>query len=107
MKAIVDAQLPPALCRWLGERGHDAVHVFELGLVGTTDEAIAAHAESNQLYVISKDQDFPLLRYPDRFGLLWLRCGNTTNRALVEWLDRRWPRIEHLLATGERMIEVR
>jgi predicted nuclease of predicted toxin-antitoxin system len=106
MKFIVDAQLPPALCRWLFERGHDAEHVFDVGLVGTADEAIANYAEANGLFVVSKDQDFLILKYPDRFGLLWLRCGNTTNRALVAWLDRRWSRIEELLAAGERVIEV-
>ena len=32
MKFIVDAQLPPALARWLREQGHQAEHVAEAGL---------------------------------------------------------------------------
>jgi len=31
MKFIVDAQLPPALARWLCEQGHQAEHVQDVG----------------------------------------------------------------------------
>jgi predicted nuclease of predicted toxin-antitoxin system len=37
VKFLVDNQLPVALTRWLRERGHDAVHVLELGL-GQADD---------------------------------------------------------------------
>ena len=32
MKFLVDMPLSPSLARWLRERGHDAVHAFEVGL---------------------------------------------------------------------------
>jgi predicted nuclease of predicted toxin-antitoxin system len=32
MRFLVDAQLPPALARWLAEKGHDARHVADVGL---------------------------------------------------------------------------
>lgn len=54
-----------------------------------------------------QDEDFVTLRLPDRFGLIWLRCGNATNAALAAWLEPRWDRIEALLDQGERFIEVR
>jgi predicted nuclease of predicted toxin-antitoxin system len=38
----VDAQLPPALARWLAEQGHAAEHVFDLGMAGADDKAIWA-----------------------------------------------------------------
>ena len=107
MKFLIDAQLPPALCQWLQARGHAAVHVYDIGLGGASDEAIADRAVADQAMLISKDEDFLILRLPDRFGLLWLRCGNATNRALSAWLDARWDRVEALLAAGERMIELR
>ena len=44
---------------------------------------------------------------PDRFGFLWLRCGNMKNATLVNWLDDRWNGVEALLSAGERLIEVR
>ncbi len=106
MKFLVDAQLPPALCRWLEARGHEAEHVTDIGLIAASDGAIAAHSEANGATLISKDEDFVVLRLPDRFALLWLRSGNATNRALGEWLALRWDRIEALLAAGERLVEV-
>jgi predicted nuclease of predicted toxin-antitoxin system len=107
MNFLIDAQLPPALCGWLRERGHHAVHVFEIGMVGASDEAIAARAEADGAILVSKDEDFMTLRLPDRFAFLWLRCGNATNRALAAWLEARWERIAALLETGERFVEAR
>lgn len=107
MKFLVDAQLPPALCGWLRERGHEAVHVFEIDMTGASDAAIAARAEADGAILVSKDEDFVALRLPDRYALLWLRCGNTTTKALIVWLDARWGRIEALLTHGERLIEAR
>jgi len=107
MRFIIDAQLPPALVDWLRERGHDAIHVADVGLLGASDEAIGAKAEAEDLILVTKDEDFVLLRHPDRFGLLWLRCGNATNRALAAWLDARWLQIEHALVSGERFVEAR
>ena len=89
---LVDAQLPPALCRWLAARGCKAVHVGEIGLGAASDAAIAAHAETQGMALISKDEDFVFLRLPDRFAFVWLRCGNATNRALIAGLEPRWMR---------------
>lgn len=107
MKFLIDAQLPPALCGWLRERGHQAVHVFEIGMLAATDAKIAARAEEDGVVLVSKDEDFVTLRLPNRFAFLWLRCGNATNRALAGWLEARWERIETLLAQGERFVEAR
>lgn len=107
MRFLVDAQLPPALCRWLEARGHLAEHVSEIGLLTASDADIAQRAATDQAILISKDEDFLILRQPDRFALLWLRCGNATNRALNLWLDLRWDQVDTLLARGERLIELR
>ena len=107
MRFLIDAQLPPALCRWLRERGHEAAHVAELGLIAAADAEIANHAEAHDMVLVSKDEDFMVLRLPDRFALLWLRCGNATNRALAAWLEPRWAQVEALLEAGERFVEVR
>ena len=37
MKFLVDAQLPPGLARWLVARGHEADHVFDIGLGAASD----------------------------------------------------------------------
>jgi len=105
MNFLVDAQLPPGLCLWLAARGHRAAHVTERD-GRLADAAVANWAESEGLILVSKDEDFLLLRLPDRFAFLWLRCGNATNRALADWLEARWTRVEELLAAGEQVIEL-
>lgn len=42
MRFLIDAQLPPALCGWFEARGHEAVHVSAIGMVGASDTEIAA-----------------------------------------------------------------
>lgn len=107
MRFLVDAQLPPAFADWLKGRGHHADHVANLGLMAATDRAIADLAEREGYVLVSKDDDFLRLRWPDRFALLWLRVGNATNCALIAWLEPRWPVAEQMLEAGERLIELR
>lgn len=107
MKFLIDAQLPPGLCRWFEARGFEAEHVVNSGLGAASDFAIANYAEMQDLILVSKDDDFLTLRLPNRFALLWLRCGNTTNRSLALWIDERWERVEMLLKSGEGLVELR
>jgi predicted nuclease of predicted toxin-antitoxin system len=105
MKFLVDAQLPPRLCRWLQARGHEAAHVTERA-GALTDAEIAEWAQTDGLILLSKDEDFLMMRLPNRFRFLWLRCGNATNAALTEWLEARWAVAENLLESGEQLIEL-
>ena len=107
MKFIIDAQLPPALCVWLNTKGHEASHVYDLSLGAASDNIIAERAVADAAFLISKDEDFLILRLPDRFGFVWLRVGNATTRSLISWLVARWDQVEALLKSGERLIEVR
>lgn len=107
MNFLVDAQLPPALCGWLQARGYPATHVFEIGMVAASDAEIAARAEAHGEIIVSKDEDFLVLRLPNRFAFLWLRLGNTTNQALFAWLEAGWRQVESALSEGERVVEVR
>lgn len=107
MRFLLDAQLPPKFCRWFEARGHETAHVYDLGIGGASDVELADRSEAEGLILVSKDEDFLTLRLPDRFTLIWLRCGNTTNRALAAWMDERWERVVTLLDGGERLIEMR
>jgi predicted nuclease of predicted toxin-antitoxin system len=98
---------PSGLCDWLRAHGHDAEHVFDIGLCGSTDLEILHRAPQAKAVLVSKDEDIARLSPAGAFALLWLRCGNVTNAALASWLDQRWGDIEQLLSDGERMIEVR
>lgn len=108
MHFVVDAQLPPGLARVLEAKGHTAEHVFDRFSANVTDAEIWEYALSCGGVIVSKDEDFPqraLVAEPAP-KILWLRVGNTSNRALFAWLSPIWPNIEHSLQSGEQLIEV-
>jgi predicted nuclease of predicted toxin-antitoxin system len=108
VRFLVDAQLPPALARWLTARGYGSTHLVDHGLLEAADIAIWAEAKRMQAVIVSKDEDFVHLRTlrPDGPSLVWVRVGNTTRRELLAWFDRLLPEIERALLAGERLIEV-
>jgi len=108
MKFLVDAQLPPALARRLEELGHQAAHVVDLGLAEAADHVVWSHAANSGAILISKDQDFALMRVWDPGGppLIWIRIGNTTRRVLIAKFDSVYPSLVAALESGEMLIEV-
>ena len=46
MKFLVDAQLPPALARFLQSSGYPGEHVSEVGLLGAEDQQVWAFASA-------------------------------------------------------------
>lgn len=108
MHFVVDAQLPPGLVRMLVARGHTAEHVFDRFSPSVSDAEIWQYALSCGGIIVSKDEDFPqrVLAAEPAPQVLWLRVGNTSNRALFEWLQPIWPNIERSLQAGERLVEV-
>lgn len=109
MKFIVDQQLPPALAKWLIGKGHEASHVFYVGLGEADDRDIWDLAVANAAAVLSKDSDFADRRAAAASGpqVIWLRIGNSTAPELFAWLDKSWSRIESALKNGHAVIEVR
>ena len=107
MRALIDAQLPPALCGWFAEQGVEAEHISVVLGGQTADAVIAAHATTNALVLITKDDDFRLRHPPGDYRLVWLRCGNITNRALRAWLGERWDEVRRRLDEGDVFVEVR
>jgi predicted nuclease of predicted toxin-antitoxin system len=103
---LVDAQLPPALVTRLTEQGHTAQHVDDIDLRNAEDIAIWNQALSNNAIIVTKDEDFAERTARTTSGpiILWLRLGNSTNRALMRWLEPRWVSITALLEAGDRII---
>ena len=108
MHFVVDAQLPPTLARVLATWGHTAEHVYDRFPQNVSDLEIWQYAESCGGVIISKDEDFTqrVRTTEQSLQVIWLRVGNTSNRALILWLHQLWPEIEHSLQSGERLIEV-
>ena len=109
MRFLVDAQLPPALARWLGEHGLAATPVRELGLRESDDGSIWNFATAGGWIVLTKDEDFVArcVGAPVAPPVVWLRIGNCTNRVLFAWLAPFLTEIKTRLNQGEKFIEVR
>ena len=109
MKLLVDNQLPVTLVRYFASAGHECQHVGDLHLDTASDAEIWQYACRQGFVVVSKDEDFLYLagRAEGAARLLWVRLGNCRTGALIEAFERSWPRIEHALLSGERVVELR
>ena len=108
MRFLVDAQLPPALTRWLETKGHVAEHARDVGLLHASDGEIWDYALSANAAILTKDEDFSthVTAAPPGPPVVWIRTGNTTNRALLEQLELLWPEVERALQRGEKLVEI-
>jgi predicted nuclease of predicted toxin-antitoxin system len=109
LRFLIDAQLPPALVEIFESKGHQAVHVADVGLLTARDAAIRAYAAKAQMVLVTKDEDFVATRRLGGHGpqVVWIRMGNTSNRALS---TRRRPVIDQVVAAltgGDAIVEVR
>ncbi len=108
MRFLVDAQLPPALARWLVGQGHEATHVFDFGLAAADDRIIWQRAADTGAVIVTKDEDFALRRTLEETGpaVVWLRLGNTRKNALLRWLEPLLPDVLAALERGEALVEI-
>jgi predicted nuclease of predicted toxin-antitoxin system len=75
-------------------------HASDLGS-RPTDSQVWAHAQQNDLAIVTKDADFSqrivLGMAPPR--VVHLRVGNMRGRDFAAWLKSVWPQIESTIAT--------
>lgn len=109
MNFLIDAQLPPALARLIVSLGHQAVHVEEVGILLSTDQAIWNYAVAYAQIIITKDEDFKnllLLASTQKTPVVWIRIGNCSSAALTRWFQPLFPQILAYLEQGEYLIEL-
>ncbi|MCK5803069.1 MAG: DUF5615 family PIN-like protein [Lentisphaeria bacterium] len=109
MTIWIDAQLAPAIARWIRDRFVIvAVAVRELGLRDATDIEIFHAAREAGAVVLTKDADFPhlLSQHGPPPKVLWLTCGNTSNAKLQDILGRTLPEALRLLEAGEPLVQI-
>ncbi len=108
MRFIVDAQLPPALARWLAQRGHEAEHVADRQLASASDAVIWEYALQVAAVIVTKDEDFAQRKMLTETGpaIVWIRLPNTRRNALLTWFEIVLPNIVAALERGETLIEV-
>ncbi len=106
---LVDAQLPPALARFLAGHGHEARHVVDVGLERATDAAIWAWAQRHEAAILTKDEDFAQLAVlrPEGPPVVWVRIGNTTRQELLRSVAVALDAVVQALERGERLVELR
>lgn len=108
MRLLVDAQLPPALARWLTAQGQDAQHVFDIGLTDGSDQTIWQHATDINGVIVTKDEDFVVLAQLRGSGpaVVWVRYGNVRRAELLGRFAEVWPTVVEALTRGETLIEI-
>ncbi len=107
MKFLIDEQLAPSLARWLAQRGHEAEHVYETGLMSMADVDVARRAVETGAVIVTKDEDY--LSFRGDVGsvqVLWIRVGNVSNRVLFERLEAVWSEVIDDLQRGEPIVTV-
>ena len=106
----LDAQLPPSLAVWLSRTfGVDAHAMRDVGLRDAEDRAIFDEARGHEgTVIVSKDSDFVdlVLRLGAPPQVLWVTCGNLTNRRLREVFEELFPDALRLLQDGEPIVEI-
>jgi predicted nuclease of predicted toxin-antitoxin system len=108
MRFIVDAQLPPALARWLATKGHHAEHVADRQMAAASDAVIWDFAFQAPAAIITKDEDFAQRKILTKNGptVIWIRLPNTRSRELFAWFETVLPDILSAMERGETLIEV-
>ncbi len=96
MRFLIDAHLPPSLCRIIESFGHEAIHTSSLPEGNATpDASISSFSQDRGWIVVTKDSDFYFSHIlegrPEK--LLLLRIGNMRLRALLDLFQRHLPEI--------------
>jgi predicted nuclease of predicted toxin-antitoxin system len=105
----VDAQLPPTLADWIVETFDiTAVSLRDLGLRDAKDIEIFEAAQQPNFVIMTKDSDFVDLvcRLGPPPQILWLTCGNVTNRNLRNLLTSLLATAIEQLQQGEMVVEI-
>ena len=110
MKLWIDAQLSPALAKWITGKfaSIEAIAVRDLGLRDAEDQVIFFSARNADATVMTKDSDF--LELQKRLGappkIIWVTCGNTSKARLIEILSVNLRKAIELLEGGEILVEI-
>jgi predicted nuclease of predicted toxin-antitoxin system len=105
---LVDAQLPPALTRWIASTGYDCKHVGDLNLATASDDAIWRYAARTNSVIVTKDEDFAQRKSLAKGGpaIVWIRWPNTRRRELLTRFAAVFPDVLITLQRGETLIEI-
>ena len=111
MKIVwIDAQISPAIAAWINTNfpGIQASSVRQLGLRDAEDRIIFEAARAENVVVMTKDIDF--VKMLEQHGpppkIIWITCGNTSNKRLKDILQNTLIKALSLLEAGEKLVEI-
>jgi predicted nuclease of predicted toxin-antitoxin system len=109
MNIWVDAQLPPTLAGWLSSNFDlETLALKDIGLRDAKDIEIFEAARVANAVIMTKDSDFVDLvcRLGTLPQIIWLTCGNVTNRNLHRLLLSTLSKALEKLQEGEIIVEI-
>ena len=109
MKFLIDNQLPRRLAGLLTQRGHEAVHVLDVGLGHLTpDFNIWEYASNSGYAVVTKDDDFAELALlnPRPVPVVLVCLGNCRNAVLFTAFEKALDTLCQQIESGETLIEL-
>jgi len=109
VKFLIDNQLPESLAKFLCNKGHNAVHVLNVGLGSAKDGEICGYAADHASVIVTKDEDFSrqAIRPGATVQVVWVRLGNCRKATLLAAFESLLPSIVSALEAGERLVEIR
>jgi predicted nuclease of predicted toxin-antitoxin system len=108
MRFLVDDQLPPALARWIGARGHESQHTSDIGLTGASDRKVWEHAMQSGAVVVTRDHDFLNLQMQvPGPKVVWITIGNCSKHLLLQRIEQSWDVLIAALEAGEELVELK
>lgn len=108
LRFIVDAQLPPALARFLTDSGYPSEHVHDFAAEAYPDAQLWDRALAMNAVIVTKDEDFAIRSVCDSAppAIVWVRLGNTRNKALLDSFVLLLPKIATALERSEKIVEL-
>lgn len=108
LRFIVDAQLPPALARFMTDAGYPSEHVHDFAAEAYPDAQLWNRALAMNAVIVTKDEDFAIRSVRDGAPppIMWVRFGNTRNKAPLDSFVLLLPKIITALERGEKIIEL-
>lgn len=109
MNIWIDAQLSPSLTHWITENFEvTASAVRDLGLRDSKDFEIFESARKANAVILTKDADFPhlLSQHGPPPQVIWLTCGNTSNKFLQRILKKTFILAINQIKAGEPIVEI-
>lgn len=103
MKFLVDNAMSPSIAQGLATKGHDAIHVRDLGMAAAPDEDIFEMAAQQDRIIISADTDFGSLlafRQAAKPSFILFRQTDKRPKSQLDFLLAHLYQLEKELLTG-------